>query len=159
MLWSQEYDRSLRDTLALQNDIVRAVAAAGGMRISDAARAKLSAARAVAPMYEAFLQGRYYWNQRTEPSINTAITYFRKSIARSDCTPPYAALADCYNQLATLILSTVLRTSGGHRHRRRPSRLCGSIRTSWKHTPRSDTPVTMTGSGTMPKRTSSVRLS
>jgi eukaryotic-like serine/threonine-protein kinase len=108
VLWSQEYDRSLRDTLALQNDIVRAVAAAGGMRLSDAASAKLSAARAVAPdVYEAFLQGRYYWNQRTEASIKTAITHFRKSIAIDPTyAPPYAALADCYNQLATLILST-----------------------------------------------------
>jgi tetratricopeptide (TPR) repeat protein len=108
VLWSQDYDRSLRETLAVQNEIVRAVAASGGMRMTDAARARLSATRAVAPdVHEAFLQGRYYWNHRTEPSIKTAVTYFEKAIALDPTyAPPYAAVADCYNQLGTLFLST-----------------------------------------------------
>jgi eukaryotic-like serine/threonine-protein kinase len=108
ILWSQDYDRSLRETLAVQNEIVRAVAASGGMRMTDAARARLSATRAVAPdVHEAFLQGRYYWNQRTQASLNTAVTYFEKAIALDPTyAPPYAAVADCYNQLGTLILGT-----------------------------------------------------
>lgn len=108
ILWSQDYDRNLRETLAVQNEIVRAVATAGGMRMTDAARARLSATRAVAPdVYEAFLQGRYYWNRRSEPSVKAAVGYFEKAIALDPTyAPPYAALGDCYNQFGTLILST-----------------------------------------------------
>lgn len=108
LLWSHDYDRSLRETLAVQNEIVRAAATAGGLRMTDAVKTRLSAARAVAPdVYEAFLQGRYYWNRRTEASIKTAVTYFEKAIVLDPTyAPPYAAVADCYNQLGTLMLST-----------------------------------------------------
>jgi eukaryotic-like serine/threonine-protein kinase len=108
ILWSHDYDRSLRDARAVENEIVRGVAASGGMRMTDVARARLSTARAVATdVYEAFLQGRYYWNQRSEPSIKTAIRYFEKAIALDPTYAlPYAAVADCYNQLATVQFST-----------------------------------------------------
>jgi Tfp pilus assembly protein PilF len=108
VIWSNTYDRSVRETLAVANDIVRAVAASGELRMTSAARERLSATRAVGPdVYEAYLKGRYYWNQRTEPSLKTAIAYFEKAIAVDPTyAPPYAAVADCYNQLATLNLST-----------------------------------------------------
>jgi serine/threonine protein kinase/TolB-like protein/Tfp pilus assembly protein PilF len=108
ILWSDSYDRSLREAPAVENDIVRAVAASGAMRMTNSARTRLSATRAVDPdVYEAYLKGRYYWNQRSEVSIKTAITYFDRAIALDPTyAPPYAAVADCYNQLATLILST-----------------------------------------------------
>jgi len=107
-LWTNSYDRSFRETPAVANDIVRAVAASGAMRMTSSARTRLSATRAVDPdVYEAYLKGRYYWNQRSEISIKTAITYFDSAIALDPTyAPPYAAVADCYNQLATLILST-----------------------------------------------------
>jgi len=108
VIWSNTYDRSVRETLAVANDIVRAVAASGDLRMTSGARERLSATRAVGPdVYEAYLKGRYYWNQRTEPSLKTAIAYFDKAIALDPTyAPPYAALADCYNQLATLNLGT-----------------------------------------------------
>lgn len=108
VLWSGTYDRSIRETLAVANDIVRAVASSGDMRMTSGARAMVSATRSVGPdVYEAYLKGRYYWNQRTEPSLKTAIAYFDKAIELDPTyAPPYAAVADCYNQLATLNLST-----------------------------------------------------
>jgi TolB-like protein/Tfp pilus assembly protein PilF len=108
VIWSNTYDRSVRETLAVANDVVRAVAASGELRMTSGARERLSATRAVGPdVYEAYLKGRYYWNLRTEPSLKTAIAYFEKAIAVDPTyAPPYAAVADCYNQLATLNLST-----------------------------------------------------
>ena len=107
-LWSNTYDRSIRETLAVASDIVRAVASSAELRMTSGARERLSVTRAVGPdVYEAYLKGRYYWNQRTEPSLKTAIAYFDKAIALDPTyAPPYAAIADCYNQLATLNLST-----------------------------------------------------
>ena len=108
VLWSATYDRSIRETLAVANDVVRTVASSGEMRLTSGARERLSATRAVGTdVYEAYLQGRYYWNQRTEPSLKTAIAHFEKAIALDPTyAPPYAAVADCYNQLATLNLGT-----------------------------------------------------
>jgi len=108
ILWSNTYDRSLREAVAVNADIVRAVASSGGMRMNESARTRLSAERAVSPdVYEAYLKGRYYWNQRTESSITTAIEYFNRAIALDPSyAPPYAARADCYNQLGTLLMSS-----------------------------------------------------
>jgi tetratricopeptide (TPR) repeat protein len=49
--------------------------------------------------------GRYYWNKRTPENIHKAIDFFRKAI---DADPAYArayaGLADCYNQLGTVLI-------------------------------------------------------
>ncbi|HUF26088.1 MAG TPA: hypothetical protein VMM18_03805, partial [Gemmatimonadaceae bacterium] len=72
-----------------------------------AARDRLAAVRAVNPdAYEAYLRGRYEWNVRTPRSLRAAIAHFRNSI-ELDATyaPAHAALADCYNQMGTLMVA------------------------------------------------------
>jgi tetratricopeptide (TPR) repeat protein len=55
--------------------------------------------------FEAYLRGRHYWAKRTDEDIQGAVAYFRTAI---DGDPAYAAayagLADCYNQLATVLV-------------------------------------------------------
>lgn len=50
--------------------------------------------------YLAWIKGRYYWNQRTAPSLQKGLTAFREAL---DIDPTYAAayagLADCYTAL------------------------------------------------------------
>jgi len=105
-LWSETYEGSLRDVLALQRDVVRSVA--GGLRakLTQQDQTRLGPVRAVDPdVYEAYLKGRYYWNKRNEDSLRKAIEYFQAA-TRGDPTyaPPYAALADSYNILGTVML-------------------------------------------------------
>ncbi|MEO5697505.1 MAG: winged helix-turn-helix domain-containing protein [Burkholderiaceae bacterium] len=56
-----------------------------------------------ADAYQAYLQGRYLWNQRSEPALRSAIGHFRRAI---DLDPSfalaYAALADTYTTLGYL---------------------------------------------------------
>ena len=53
--------------------------------------------------YQAYLQGRFLWNQRSEPALRKAIEHFRRAV---DLDPlfalAYAALADTYTTLGYL---------------------------------------------------------
>ena len=104
--WTETYDRDVRDVLALQGEIVRGLASAAGLPIEEDARRRFAALRSVRPeVYEAYLRGRYHWNQRTEPSLREAVQDLEEAVAL-DATyaPAYAALADCYNQLGTVLV-------------------------------------------------------
>jgi tetratricopeptide (TPR) repeat protein len=58
-------------------------------------------------VYEAYLKGRYYWNKRTEDSLRSAVEHFQAA-TRGDPTyaPAYAALADSYNALGTVMVGS-----------------------------------------------------
>jgi TolB-like protein/Tfp pilus assembly protein PilF len=106
LVWSEEYERAVRDLHALYASVAAAVAAAVEINVGDEDTRRLSLRRAVDPdVYEAYLKGRYHWNQRTSDSLRTAITQFEASIALDPTyAPAYAALADCYNQLGTVMV-------------------------------------------------------
>ena len=54
---------------------------------------------------EAYLRGRYYWTKRTAENIHKAIEFFRKAIDEDPAyARAYAGLADCYNQLGTVLI-------------------------------------------------------
>jgi tetratricopeptide (TPR) repeat protein len=105
-IWSQEYQRDAREIQALQATVAKAVAQAVDIEITADDARRFAAVRAVAPdVYEAYLKGRYYWNQRTRASIRTAIGHFEAALALDPTyAPAYAALADCYNQLGTVMV-------------------------------------------------------
>ncbi|HUG06308.1 MAG TPA: protein kinase, partial [Candidatus Limnocylindria bacterium] len=107
VLWSDTYERGARQVLALQADLITALASEVRLTVRTAARDRLAAVRAVNPdAYEAYLRGRYEWNVRTPRSLHVAIAHFRNSI-ELDATyaPAHAALADCYNQMGTLMVA------------------------------------------------------
>jgi tetratricopeptide (TPR) repeat protein/TolB-like protein len=107
-VWSTSQERPASEAAALVASIAAAVA--GGMNhpMSDEAARRLSAVRAVPPdVQEAYLKGRYEWNLRTEASLRRAIDYYQSAV-RMDPTyaPANAGLADCYNQLGTVMVGT-----------------------------------------------------
>jgi len=107
-LWAQTYEGSLREIVVLQRDAVKAIAGGLRARLTPQKEARLNVVRTVDPeVYEAYLKGRYHWNKRTEESLRTAIGYFEAAV-RGDPTyaPAYAALADSYNQLGTVMLGS-----------------------------------------------------
>ncbi len=105
-LWSGSYQRSERGVLALEDDVVRGVASAIRATLPSVARDPLTAARAVSPdVYEAYLEGRYEWNRRRPESLLRAIEHFERAVALDPTyAPAHAALADCYNQLGTVMV-------------------------------------------------------
>lgn len=108
VLWSESYERGARDVLALQADVVRELALAIRLAVRPQGLDRLAVIRAVSPdAYEAYLKGRYEWNLRTRESLQRAIGHFTRAV-RLDPTyaPAHAALADCYNQLGTVMVGT-----------------------------------------------------
>jgi TolB-like protein len=69
-LWAESYDRDLRDILALQSEIARAIAAEVRTKLTQQDQEQLARARPVNPeAYEDYLKGRYYWNKRTPSGV------------------------------------------------------------------------------------------
>jgi TolB-like protein/DNA-binding winged helix-turn-helix (wHTH) protein/Tfp pilus assembly protein PilF len=97
-LWAQSYDGELRDTLALQSRVARAIAEEIRINVKPKEQAALKNVKAVNPdAYEAYLKGRYFWNKRTADGLNKAKDYFDEAIARApDYAQAYSGLADTY---------------------------------------------------------------
>jgi serine/threonine-protein kinase len=97
-LWSESYERDLRDVFALQSEVAMAIAQGINVKLTSQEKARLSTSRPVNPSaYEAYLQGRYYWNKRTSDGVTKGIAYFDRAIQIDpDYALAYAGLADSY---------------------------------------------------------------
>jgi len=103
-LWAREYDRNLRDILALQSEVAGAIAQEIELKLTSEERARLTSRPALDPeAYELYLKGRYFWNKRSEDGFVKAIGYFQQAIARDPkYAQAYAGLADAYALLGSL---------------------------------------------------------
>ncbi len=107
-IWGQHYSAKSAEMISLQEQI------AGDL--ADKLRSKLSASekqQVTRPgtqnpeAYELYLKGRYFWNKRAVPDLETAISYFNQAIAKD---PGYAL---AYSGLADVYLVTTGDGSGG----------------------------------------------
>jgi TolB-like protein/DNA-binding winged helix-turn-helix (wHTH) protein/Flp pilus assembly protein TadD len=97
-LWSQIYEGELRDTLALQNQVARAIADQIRINLNTQEEAALKSVRVVNPQaYESYLKGRYFWNKRTADGLKVALAYFNQAVEEdAKYAQPYSGLADTY---------------------------------------------------------------
>lgn len=102
-LWTDAYDRDLRDVLRLQAEVAEAVAREIALKVSSGERARLARSGPVDPeAFSAYLRGRYLWNRRAPEALQKAIACFQESINHApDYAPAHAGLADCYVILAS----------------------------------------------------------
>ena len=81
-LWGKEYDRDLRDVLALQSEVARAIAGEIRAEVTPDVRARLAASRTVNPdAYDAFLRGRAFSRRENQEDNNAAIALLEKAVA------------------------------------------------------------------------------
>lgn len=101
-IWAGTYDRELKDVLALQDEVARAIANEIKTTLTPQEQKNLTAVRPVNPeAYEAYLKGRYYWNKRTADGIRKASGYFQQAInLQPNYGMAYSGLADCNSGLA-----------------------------------------------------------
>src|SRR6266487_3219258 len=97
-LWAQSYEGDLQDTLALQNNVARAIAEQIQVTLNRREEAVLENSKKVNPeAYDAYLKGRYFWNKRTREGLKKAVDYFDRAIATDpDYANAYSGLADSY---------------------------------------------------------------
>jgi len=101
-LWSEAYEREVRDVFAVQNEIARRVAEALQVRLLASERRRIRREpTADVQAYMRYLEGRYFWNMRTEWAVHKAIERFEQAIAIDpDYALAYAGIADAYIVLA-----------------------------------------------------------
>jgi len=105
-LWAKSYERDLRDILALQSEVARAVADEVQIKLTPQEQARLARSPQVNPaVHEAYLRGRYYWAKGTEQGLRKSIEYFEEAIAKDPSYAlAYCGLADSINMLVSPIL-------------------------------------------------------
>ena len=101
-LMVQQFDRELRDVFDVQGEIATAVVdALRGKLSGDKRQVRRPAARNL-EAYDAYLEGRYHWNKRTETALEKSVGYFERAL---EIDPQYAqasvGLADACVMLGT----------------------------------------------------------
>jgi TolB-like protein/Flp pilus assembly protein TadD len=104
-LWAASYERELRDVLALQSEMVRAIVGEIQAAVTPNEEARLGRTRTVIPeAHEAYLLGRYHLNRLTPNDLTQAIDYFQQAIETDpEFAPPYAYLSNTVRLAGTAI--------------------------------------------------------
>ncbi|HEX4945853.1 MAG TPA: protein kinase [Blastocatellia bacterium] len=97
-LWSERYDREMKDIFDVQDEISLAIADALKLKLLGAEKAAvLKRPTDNADVYQLYLKGRFFWNKRTDGELRKAVAYFQQAI---DLDPNYAlawaGLADAW---------------------------------------------------------------
>ncbi len=100
-LWSEIYDRELKDVFLVQEEISQAIVTKLKVQIAGGPTKHLVRhSTKNFDAYNLYLKGRYHWNQRSERSLRKGIDYFEQAIALDpQYAPAYSGLADSYSLL------------------------------------------------------------
>jgi TolB-like protein len=100
-IWSETYERALKDVFAVQDEISDAIV--GALRIKLVGRAGRSLVTRYTQnlqAYHLYLKGRFYWNKRTEEDFYKALGFFEQTIQIDPMyAPAYSGMADAYIML------------------------------------------------------------
>jgi TolB-like protein/DNA-binding winged helix-turn-helix (wHTH) protein/Tfp pilus assembly protein PilF len=107
-LWTETYDRELKDVVQVQTAVAQAIAGSIPLALSADDRARLAPGRPIDPAaHEAYLEGLYQWNKFDPQATPKAIELFQRAIDRD---PGYAlahaGLASAYTQLTVFGLAS-----------------------------------------------------
>jgi serine/threonine protein kinase/tetratricopeptide (TPR) repeat protein len=87
-LWSEQYNRKLSDTLAVQREVAAEISSRLRERLSGEEKAKLTQEGTSDPeAYQLFLKGQFYFAKRTPDGLARARDYFTQAAVRD---PQYA---------------------------------------------------------------------
>jgi TolB-like protein/DNA-binding winged helix-turn-helix (wHTH) protein/tetratricopeptide (TPR) repeat protein len=97
-LWAQSYERDLSGILIVQSEVARAVADEVKVRLTPQEQARLASARPInREAYEAYLKGRYHYEQWSGKTLQLARDYYQQAIQLDPNYPlPYVGLAESY---------------------------------------------------------------
>jgi len=100
-LWSEDYDRELKDIFAVQTDIAQRVADALALKLAPAqAEPRVGTITENLEAYNAYLQGRFYANKATPEGVLKGIEQFQIAVRLDPSFAlAYAALSDAYAQV------------------------------------------------------------
>jgi len=95
-IWSERYERDMRDVFAVQDEISHAIVETLKIKLAERKRL-VETATADMEAYHLYLKGRYHANKRNAESLKKAIESFHQAIARDpNYALAYSGLAECY---------------------------------------------------------------
>jgi TolB-like protein/DNA-binding winged helix-turn-helix (wHTH) protein/Tfp pilus assembly protein PilF len=102
-LWAKSYEQEVGDIMELQNTLAVAISQELAVNLGPEERLKMTKVRPTnAEAFEAYLKGRFYWNKRTVPALQTAKGYFEEATQKDPhYALAYAGLADVYDVLGS----------------------------------------------------------
>jgi len=99
-IWSERYDRDLKDVFAIQNEIAQNIVQALEIKLSEKEKNELVKVKTEnVKAYDFYIQGRIYYRQLHHSSTEYAIELFSRAIQiDTNYALAYAGLADSYSQ-------------------------------------------------------------
>lgn len=98
LLWSERYDRELRDVFAIQDEIAHTIV--DTLRVTSFGGTERPSPRRYTEnvvAYNLYLRGRFAWNKRTQEGVTEAIDFFERAIAEDPgYALAYTGLSDAY---------------------------------------------------------------
>ena len=116
-IWSDRFDQAWTDVFTVQDAIANQVTRSLAITLSREDLQRVARRRtANVDAYDAYLRGRYLWNQRTTASLQKALTYFEQAIQRdAEYAAAYAGLADTYALLGSINAAVMPPQEAGER--------------------------------------------
>lgn len=108
-LWSESYERDIGNVFALQDEISGTIVTTLQEKLrwdivrEQGPRLVLSKPTYTADLevYDLYLKGVYFWNEKNVDGVKRSVEYFQKAIEKDSSYPPaYAGLANSYMMLA-----------------------------------------------------------
>jgi serine/threonine-protein kinase len=98
-LWGDQYQRKISDLLAVQREIATEISGSLRLKLSAPEQTRITKRYTDNPeAYQLYLQGRFYWNKRTEGANKKALDYFQEAIAKDPTYAlAYTGIADSYS--------------------------------------------------------------
>lgn len=97
-LWGDKYDREYREILILTSEVARDIARQIEVSLTPQETEWLAGSRPVNPeAHEAYLKGKYYFNQLTAESLTKSIEQYQQAIALDpNYAPAHSGLAEAF---------------------------------------------------------------
>jgi len=101
-LWSERFDRDIKDVFSVQDEISMAVVEKLKVELLEGEKERVTKRHTRdEKAYELYLKGRYHWNRRSPKDMIQAVDCFQRAIDRDPrYALPYVGIADVFNMLA-----------------------------------------------------------
>src|SRR5262249_25967904 len=97
-IWGEQYNRSMTDLYAIQQEIARDISSKLKLRLSaDQQKQSARGSTQNSEAFDLYLRGRYYLNRRMGESLRTSIEFFQHALEKDpNYTLAWVGLAEAY---------------------------------------------------------------
>jgi serine/threonine-protein kinase len=102
-LWTQRFDREIKDVFEMQDEIAQTIAGTLRVRLAeDATRTIVRRYTDNTEAYDLYLRGRFQWNKRSGEGLQRALEYFELALGQDPgYAPAYSGKADYHVAVAS----------------------------------------------------------